>query len=268
MKKKLIIILSVIGVIVLLGGIGAYYFISNNPTGMVSIAEYYNSDGQLISSNLPKESMIGGIEGVKYITLKITVNNKDTIPLSFAVTNITPSTIASAKPIEILNVLAGKSGSWITGQIDVTPYEGKVQEFCVGVASEKIEALRESSSTSGCISIKVDPNPAGAFDISLESQIGTGSINPGCSENWQCTAFGTCVSGFENRVCTDSNSCGTVASKPAEQQACTLITECTSLTAGVRKCYSATKYQTCQSSGSWSGILSCPTACTGQGVCS
>ena len=42
-----------------------------------------------------------------------------------------------------------------------------------------------------------------------------------CTENWSCTAWTDCVGGSQTRTCTDSNSCGTETSKPAESQSCT-----------------------------------------------
>jgi hypothetical protein len=43
-----------------------------------------------------------------------------------------------------------------------------------------------------------------------------------CTENWSCTAWTDCVGGSQTRTCTDSNSCGTVVSKPSESQSCTV----------------------------------------------
>ncbi len=263
-KKTLIIISAVIGTILLISL--AYFLMAGEKSeSLLGINGFYDSNKNLINPSL---SVIGSIEGVKYITLKITVNNKDTIPLTFDVLSITPLEIASVKPANSLNILAGKTDFWTTGLIDVEPYEGKTQEFCVNVTSQKRPSLRESSSVSGCISIKIDPNPSGSFDISLISSVGEGDINPGCSENWVCSDWSTCSVNVQTRVCTDSNNCETALNKPLESQACTLITECNSANVGIRKCYSPIKYQTCLASGSWSGILSCTNTCTGQGVCS
>jgi hypothetical protein len=43
---------------------------------------------------------------------------------------------------------------------------------------------------------------------------------PACVENWQCTSWGACVNGYQNRDCDDRNSCGTSVHKPSERQAC------------------------------------------------
>lgn len=97
---------------------------------------------------------------------------------------------------------------------------------------------------------------------------GENQQNNNCTENWQCSAFGTCVNGVQTRTCVDSNNCGTNLNKPSEQQSCTTSTECNAANVGIRKCISATKYEVCLASGQWSGLLSCQNACTGQGVCS
>ena len=48
------------------------------------------------------------------------------------------------------------------------------------------------------------------------------TINITCLENWFCASWTTCSSsGIQTRTCTDSNSCGTTATKPATTQSCT-----------------------------------------------
>lgn len=239
------------------------------PTGlgpMLVIDSTYDLYGNPINHPM---SVVGGVEGVKYIKLKINIQNKDTVALNLSVSSMTPTEIVSAKPTNTVIVQPSTTGSLLTGLIDIEPYEGKSQNFCITVVSGRIPSLRESASTSGCINISVQPNPTGSFNIILESSVGNGTIlNPGCTENWQCGSWGTCTSSLQTRTCTDLNSCGTLANKPVEQQTCAFITDCNSANVGIRKCYSSTKYQTCLSSGSWSGTLSCPNACTGQGVCS
>jgi hypothetical protein len=267
MKNKSFIIISVIIGVLLISSVLAYFvFIKGHTTNLVEVNQLFDANGNPIST---AQSVIGGIEGVKYITLKINVENKDTVTLNLKVKNST-SSISSSMPTNVLSISAGQKSSWTTDLIDIEPFERTTPNFCVTVESEKIPSLRESSFVSGCVSVKVDPNPSGSFDVGLNSSIGEGTINPGCTESWTCSSFGTCTNSIQTRTCTDSNSCGTTTTKPAESQSCIveLITECNSANVGVRKCYSSNKYQVCQSSGSWSGILSCANACTGQGVCS
>ena len=41
-----------------------------------------------------------------------------------------------------------------------------------------------------------------------------------CSESWSCGEWSVCVGGLQTRGCTDSNSCGTTASRPSLSQEC------------------------------------------------
>lgn len=213
-NKKYIFIFS--GIIILLI-VGYFVFIKVKPTNFIEINGMYDANHNLIEKSL---SVIGGVEGVKYITLNINVENLDSVPLDLIVKDMTPAGVLSAKPITTLKVNSGDIGKWTTGEIDIESYEGTLQEFCVTVESLKIPTLRESSEISGCISIQVDPNPSGTFDISLDSNIGDGIINPGCTESWACSVFGTCSNGIQTRICNDLNNCGTTLNKPTEEQIC------------------------------------------------
>lgn len=42
-----------------------------------------------------------------------------------------------------------------------------------------------------------------------------------CSPSWQCSDWALCVSGQQNKVCTDSNNCGVDTNKPKVSQSCT-----------------------------------------------
>ncbi len=46
-------------------------------------------------------------------------------------------------------------------------------------------------------------------------------LTAACTESWGCTDWGTCSGGTWTRTCTDLNSCGTTATKPAVSQSCT-----------------------------------------------
>jgi hypothetical protein len=70
-----------------------------------------------------------------------------------------------------------------------------------------------------------------------------------CTEEWTCSDWGTCNGGSQARTCTDSNSCGTTATKPSETQSCTVCAEnwtCTNWTA----CSSGNQTRTCTDSNS------------------
>lgn len=47
------------------------------------------------------------------------------------------------------------------------------------------------------------------------------STSGGCSPNWSCTSWSTCINGTQTRTCTETN-CNTTAGKPIEQQTCNL----------------------------------------------
>jgi len=43
---------------------------------------------------------------------------------------------------------------------------------------------------------------------------------PTCTENWNCTAWSTCVSNLQTKTCIDLNSCGTIVNRPVLSLAC------------------------------------------------
>jgi len=43
-----------------------------------------------------------------------------------------------------------------------------------------------------------------------------------CIENWQTTAWSSCVNGTQYRTATDLNSCNTLINKPITSQTCTI----------------------------------------------
>lgn len=47
-----------------------------------------------------------------------------------------------------------------------------------------------------------------------------GLVEEECVENWQCSKWSPCLDGFMNRVCVDSNSCGTELTKPEVESSC------------------------------------------------
>ncbi|MBI2043416.1 hypothetical protein HYT25_03440 [Candidatus Pacearchaeota archaeon] len=48
-------------------------------------------------------------------------------------------------------------------------------------------------------------------------------INSFCEEYWQCDEWLECLDGLQTRTCEDLNNCGTVESKPEEEQECVVI---------------------------------------------
>lgn len=223
-NKNVVIIIGIIAIV------GLFYFMNQpeekqeitdpSQDSLVDVNGYFDANGNQLSF-ARAFSVIGGVEGVKYITLKVSVTNTDTVPLTLKIKSSSPVEINQAVPTAPLTVPSGATASWITGLIDVEPYETKTQEFCVNVESEAIPALRKSSNVSGCVSVKVDPNPSGNFQVSVNSSSEISPIiNPGCTESWSCSAWSACVSSSQSRTCTDANACGTTTTKPAEAQSC------------------------------------------------
>jgi hypothetical protein len=55
---------------------------------------------------------------------------------------------------------------------------------------------------------------------------GGGATITTCTEDWSCSGWSECANDIQTRVCTDSNSCGTFASRPIIAQSCTVeVTE-------------------------------------------
>ncbi len=217
-KKAVFIILGIIILIVfLIGGLYLYKTYSQSKN-FLEINGYYDSNGNPI--NTESLSVVNGIQGVKYITLGIYPKNLYTVPLTFSVLSMTPSEILSTKPLDKITVNPGETGNLITGLIDITLYEEKTQEFCVTVISDEIPSSRLPGNASGCTSVKFEKDPTGQFTVTIEDNIGSGNVNPGCTENWQCSNYGDCISGMQTRTCNDLNNCGTTLSKPEEEQIC------------------------------------------------
>jgi len=226
MKKIIIWILIGMGVISLLVG-GYYLFYGEESNQFVKLFKLYDADGNEITASksnkgiFPTKAVVNEVEGVKYISLQITVNNLDTVPLDLVLTDLTPAEAKSSMPQNQITVQAGQLGIWVTDLIDIEPYEGMTQNFCVSAKSLAIPALRlESEPITGCTSLIIESNPTGNFDIIIDSSIGDGGINPSCTESWSCTEWGSCNNGLQTRTCTDDNNCGTTSNKPVEEQAC------------------------------------------------
>ena len=92
MKEKTMFIASAIIIVLLIASVVGYFsFISKGGSdSLLTVGGVYDSNGNLIKQGF---SVVGGVEGVKYITLKINVLNKDTVPLTFSVTSLSPAEV-------------------------------------------------------------------------------------------------------------------------------------------------------------------------------
>lgn len=66
----------------------------------------------------------------------------------------------------------------------------------------------------------VDDQTVSSVSLTEHEGIVLLSSGTGCSENWNCTDWGTCVGGTQTRTCTDLAGCGTTNNKPPESQSC------------------------------------------------
>jgi len=218
-KKKTGLIWGIVIAVVLLFILGSNFGISADKEGsMVKVNSYFDANSNLIKTL----SVVNGIEGVKYLNFKITIRNTDSVARTYSITEFSDLT---AKPTNKLTIEPNQTKSFTTGLVDIEQYEGTTKEFCATAKSEAIDSLREEGLPEvGCVSIKIDPNPTGSFDITIEQGTGTADSPPAsCVENWVCSSWSICGNGLQSRTCSDSSNCGTTANKPTESQSCTSI---------------------------------------------
>ena len=212
-------ILVAIFLLSLLGVLFYFLVVREQPKPFIEIDAFYDANGNVIQGY----SIIGSIQGVKYVTFRINVENKDNIPLNLRVTELTPRGLGDALPPQTLNVGSGQTGIWITGKIDIEPYEGTIQDFCAVVESDKVFVLRGVNEVRGCIDLHIKPNPIANdsdFQVEIDSSVGEGTINPSCEENWICSLWSICIDSLQTRNCQDTNECETNLEKPIENRIC------------------------------------------------
>lgn len=199
-KSSTNIILGIFSILILLGCVYVYFFVLNEPSvDTMKVSGYYDADGNPISSSGVKQAVLGGVEGVTYITIDINALNKDTVSLDFEILNATPEALSN-----VLTLSSKKSAgpnekvTWTSGLIDITPYVGKTQVFTVTLQASS--PIRTSLSKSASLSIAVSADPVAGFDISLEDNVGTGDFVPVPSE--YC-GDGTCQTGETSDTCPD-----------------------------------------------------------------
>ena len=215
-KRRILVVI----VLLLIGSIIAYFYIYRGYSrNFIELEGLYDSNHKLISHGF--QSVVGGVEGVKYVRFTINVENGDQVPLNLYIVNMTPSEIEAAVPTEKYNIYSGGMARWTTGFIDIEPYQGVIQDFCATVNSDPIPFLRPGSSVKGCLSLKIDESVLNSdFDIQIDSGTGNNILNPGCNETWVCSDWDMCSSGGQKRNCADLNKCGTTLLKPLEEQIC------------------------------------------------
>ncbi len=72
----------------------------------------------------------------------------------------------------------------------------------------------------GVLHLQVSNGTATFYNVSTSTQLFKLTGSAACTESWSCTAWSDSASSCGTRTCTDSSSCGTTNSKPAESSAC------------------------------------------------
>jgi hypothetical protein len=80
--------------------------------------------------------------------------------------------------------------------------------------------LPTSNVTEDAFEIYYEAESPGFSVFTIGTSEGTPEIEEACTENWSCTDWSECVNATQARNCTDTNACGTTASKPEETQTC------------------------------------------------
>jgi hypothetical protein len=86
---------------------------------------------------------------------------------------------------------------------------------------------------------------------------GSPGLNIQCEESWSCTPWSSCLNGLQSRTCADANNCGTLASKPAESQQCSLCNPNWNCTAW-GSCAGGNQTRTCRDSNDCNSLIGMP----------
>lgn len=161
-------IIAIVSLLVLsgivIGGVMVYNHLSVKPA--VVISGYYDADGNLITGKA--QAVVSGVEGVRFVTFKINARNIDTVPLTFKITNATPSSFYAALPRNELTVSADSYATWDSTLVDILPFVNTTQPFTVTV--EASSPLRQSGSKTSTMELRIDPDPQSGFTIDIVSE--------------------------------------------------------------------------------------------------
>lgn len=165
---KTVLLLSIVLVIMILTAVGVYYYITAiKVKPALSIVGYYDENKQLISGK--SQSVVNGVEGIRYVVFSLLVTNKDKVALDFKITDASPQEFKASLPLnQVSSANAGDSVTWKSGLIDISQFENTTKEFCFTSLGSSI--ARTSQSKISCINITVSPNPVASFDIILQSE--------------------------------------------------------------------------------------------------
>ena len=137
------------------------------------IKDYYDASGDKITGQ--EQVMINDVPGIQYITFQVNALNEDTTDLSVEIIDATPTSLKEKLPMNVKKTIKeGATGSWVSGLVDMTSYEGTDQTFTVTVRATS--AVRKEATRTSDLIITIDPDPEGMFSIDLAQG---GNDNPG-----------------------------------------------------------------------------------------
>jgi uncharacterized membrane protein (UPF0136 family) len=218
-NKKLLITISIIAIIVLVVGVGAYFYIQSNPKVIdgISIGKMFDVNGKLVRTG--EQAVINGQQGVRYITLKVAVTNTDTVPLSFMITDASTSDFKSALTLNTaVTVQPGAQYTWESSQVDMYPYINKTATFSATI--QATSPYRETTTKISTASISVGPDTASSFTVAITSSIQNGSTPLTCPSGQTLCSDNVCRSSCTTQCSTGQTLCsdGTCKTSCTTQQ--------------------------------------------------
>ena len=218
--KTLLITFSLIAILVLVAGVAGYFYIQNNPKILdgVSIGKMFDVNGKLIKTG--QQAVIGGQQGVRYITLKVAVTNTDTVPLTFSITDASTADFKSALPINTpITIQPGSQQVWESSQIDMFPYVNNTASFSATI--QATSTYRQTTTKISTISIPVGADTASSFTVTITSSVQNGSTLLTCPSGQTLCSDGVCRSSCTTQCSSGQTLCsdGTCKTSCTTQQA-------------------------------------------------
>lgn len=177
-NRTTLIGLGVFVVVVVLASLGYLFFgVLGNEQGL-EITGYFDENGDEI--NTQEQAVVGGIEGVSYITVRVNAKNTDSVELEVELTEITPSFVEDAFDLTDTQIAApGETVSWDSDLIDIRPYIG-TQQTIVAKAKFSSASRQDSISTSApkTVTIEADASAAGSVVVETTTEGDDDPITP------------------------------------------------------------------------------------------
>jgi|GEM_PF-4658209 len=165
-NRKWVIGISVFTVFLILSGLMYYWMfhgVYNTPA--LGVQAYYDSEGHQLGV---EQAVVGGVEGVSYITFQVNALNEDTVPLEFEIIDATPQALADALPLFTKKSAEQEDyARWVSDLVAVEPYIGSDQSFTVTVLATS-SARKDTEKTSEVI-ITIEEDPEAGFTIDIDN---------------------------------------------------------------------------------------------------